>query len=112
MERQFAYLGRSVEEARQLTELTLAKTPEVYLDMDARYSDTATAQRLTLPMLILQGERDYQVTMDDYRAWREAVGNRQRVVMKSHPSLNHLFMSGEGASMPENTRPRDMLPRR
>ena len=43
MERQFAYLGRSVEEARQLTELTLAKTPEVYLDMDARYSDTATA---------------------------------------------------------------------
>ena len=46
MERQFAYLGRSVEEARQLTELTLAKTPEVYLDMDARYSDTATAQSL------------------------------------------------------------------
>ena len=72
-----------------------------YLDMDARYSDTATAQRLTLPMLILQGERDYQVTMDDYRAWREAVGNRQGVVMKSYPSLNHLFMSGEGASMPE-----------
>lgn len=53
MERQFAYLGRSVEEARQLTELTLAKTPEVYLDMDARYSDTATAQSLNLPMLIL-----------------------------------------------------------
>ena len=101
MERQFAYLGRSVEEARQLTELTLAKTPEVYLDMDARYSDTATAQSLNLPMLILQGERDYQVTMDDYRAWREAVGNRQGVVMKSYPSLNPLFMSGEGASMPE-----------
>lgn len=104
MERQFAYLGRSVEEARQLTELTLAKTPEVYLDMDARYSDTATAQSLNLPMLILQGERDYQVTMDDYRAWREAVGNRQGVVMKSYPSLNHLFMSGEGASMPEEYR--------
>lgn len=104
MERQFAYLGRSVEEARQLTELTLAKTPEVYLDMDARYSDTATAQSLNLPMLILQGERDYQVTMDDYWAWREAVGNRQGVVMKSYPSLNHLFMSGEGASMPEEYR--------
>ena len=84
-----------------MTELTLAKTPEVYLDMDARYSDTATAQSLNLPMLILQGERDYQVTMDDYRAWREAVGNRQGVVMKSYPSLNNLFMSGEGASIPE-----------
>ena len=104
MERQLAYLGRSAEEARQLTDLALAEIPEVYLDMDARYSDTATAQNLNLPMLILQGERDYQVTMDDYRAWREAVGNHQGVVMKSYPSLNHLFMSGEGRSMPEEYR--------
>lgn len=69
--------------------------------MDARYSDTATAQNLNIPMLILQGERDYQVTMDDYRTWREAVGSRQGVVMKSYPSLNHLFMAGKGGSMPE-----------
>ncbi len=104
IERQLAYLGRSAEEARQLTDLALAEIPEVYLDMDARYSDTATAQRLNLPMLILQGERDYQVTMDDYRTWHEAVGSRQGVVMKSYPSLNHLFMSGEGGSMPEEYR--------
>ena len=101
IERQLAYLGRSAEEIRKLTEIALADIPDSYLDLDARYSDTATAQELNIPMLILQGERDYQVTMDDYRAWREAVGNRQGVVMKSYPSLNHLFMSGEGASMPE-----------
>lgn len=104
IERQLAYLGRSAEEIRKLTEIALADIPDSYLDLDARYSDTATAQSLNLPMLILQGERDYQVTMDDYWAWREAVGNRQGVVMKSYPSLNHLFMSGEGASMPEEYR--------
>ena len=101
IERQLAYLGRSAEEIRKLTEIALADIPDSYLDLDARYSDTATAQELNIPMLILQGERDYQVTMDDYRTWREAVGNRQGVVMKSYPSLNHLFMTGKGGSMPE-----------
>ena len=101
IERQLAYLGRSAEEIRKLTEIALADIPDSYLDLDARYSDTATAQELNIPMLILQGERDYQVTMDDYRTWREAVGSRQGVVMKSYPSLNHLFMAGKGGSMPE-----------
>lgn len=101
MERQLAYLGRSAEEIRKLTEIALADIPDSYLDLDARYSDTATAQELNIPILILQGERDYQVTMDDYRTWREAVGSRQGVVMKSYPSLNHLFMTGKGGSMPE-----------
>lgn len=101
IERQLAYLGRSAEEIRKLTEIASADIPDSYLDLDARYSDTATAQELNIPMLILQGERDYQVTMDDYRTWREAVGNRQGVVMKSYPSLNHLFMTGKGGSMPE-----------
>ena len=101
IERQLAYLGRSAEEIRKLTEIALADIPDSYLDLDARYSDTATAQELNIPMLILQGERDYQVTMDDYRTWRQTVGNRQGVVMKSYPSLNHLFMAGKGGSMPE-----------
>lgn len=101
IERQLAYLGRSAEEIRKLTEIALADIPDSYLDLDARYSDTATAQELNIPMLILQGERDYQVTMDDYRTWRQTVGNRQGVVMKSYPSLNHLFMTGKGGSMPE-----------
>ena len=78
--------------------------PKDYLDFDNRYSGTKTASKLAIPMLILQGERDYQVTMDDYAAWRKAVGNRKGVVMKSYPSLNHLFISGEGGSMPEEYR--------
>ena len=64
------------------------------------YDPAASAKKLGIPILILQGERDYQVTMTDFNLWKAAVGNSKGVVMKSYPSLNHLFVPGEGKSMP------------
>ncbi|HAI21374.1 MAG TPA: hypothetical protein DCM14_05710 [Clostridiales bacterium UBA8153] len=64
------------------------------------YNQLETARRLDLPMLILQGERDYQVTMVDFALWREAVGARPTVTLRSYPALNHLFMAGEGPPNP------------
>jgi hypothetical protein len=43
-------------------------------------------------ILILQGERDYQVTMVDFELWKIALGKKASYV--SYPSLNHLFESG------------------
>ncbi|MDX1993384.1 MAG: alpha/beta hydrolase [bacterium] len=57
------------------------------------YDAVATAQSLDLPMLILQGERDYQVTMTDFDMWQEALSADQRVTFRSYPALNHLFMA-------------------
>jgi dienelactone hydrolase len=74
--------------------------PEAYWkDLEA-YSPTQTAATLTLPMLILQGERDYQVTLADLQGWRNAVGGHANVSIKSYPTLNHLFLPGEGKSTP------------
>ena len=64
------------------------------------YDPAAAAKKLGIPMLILQGERDYQVTMTDFALWKAAVGNSKGVVMKSYPALNHLFVAGEGKSLP------------
>jgi uncharacterized protein len=57
------------------------------------YDAVATAQSLDLPMLILQGERDYQATMTDFDVWQEALSADQGVTFKSYPALNHLFMA-------------------
>ncbi|MCW3490163.1 alpha/beta hydrolase [Dethiobacter alkaliphilus] len=65
------------------------------------YSPAQTAQGLNMPMLILQGERDYQVTMEDFAGWQEALGSRSDVFLLSYPELNHLFIAGEGKSTPE-----------
>ena len=61
---------------------------------------TAAAHRLTLPMLILQGERDYQVTMQDFRLWQQVLEGKTNIVYHSYPHLNHPFIEGEGKSTP------------
>ena len=64
------------------------------------YDPPAAATLLKQPMLVLQGERDYQVTMDDFAAWQRALGSRANVQLKSYPALNHLFIAGSGPSAP------------
>jgi dienelactone hydrolase len=64
------------------------------------YNAPEVAKALRQPMLILQGERDYQVTMQDFQGWKKALSARSDVVLKSYPKLNHLFIEGEGKSQP------------
>jgi dienelactone hydrolase len=64
------------------------------------YDPAAAAKKLGIPLLILQGERDYQVTMADFALWKTSVGSGKGVVLKSYPALNHLFVAGEGKSLP------------
>lgn len=57
------------------------------------YHAIATAKALDAPILILQGERDFQVTMaDDFKAWRKAFAGQPRVTLHAYPGLGHLFM--------------------
>jgi dipeptidyl aminopeptidase/acylaminoacyl peptidase len=58
-----------------------------------------TATKVKQPMLILQGERDYQSTMVDFEGWKKAMAQRQNVRLKSYPKLNHMFIAGEGEGM-------------
>ncbi|MBC7258671.1 MAG: alpha/beta fold hydrolase [Chloroflexi bacterium] len=64
------------------------------------YDPVATARSLTVPMLILQGERDYQVTRVDFAAWKDGLAGRAGVQFKSYPALNHLFIAGSGQPNP------------
>ena len=66
----------------------------------AGYYPPALAAELAVPMLVLQGERDYQVTMEDFQGWVDALEERQDVTLKSYPDLNHLFFTGSGKSIP------------
>lgn len=71
-----------------------------YWDDLAAYDQVAAAKSLDLPFLILQGQRDYQVTMADFEIWQKAFAGRAEVRCKSYPGLNHLFMPGEGQPGP------------
>ena len=64
------------------------------------YNPPESAKELKQPLLILQGERDYQVTMEDFKRWNTALATKNNVTFKSYPSLNHLFVAGIGRSTP------------
>jgi dienelactone hydrolase len=82
----------------------LASGPASYvIDMRGYHPPTA-AKALSMPLLVLQGERDYQVTMADFGAWRTALASRKDVRLISYPALNHLFMAGAGPSSPAEYR--------
>lgn len=64
------------------------------------YDPPESAKTLKQPMLILQGERDYQVTMEDFKRWNAALAGKSNVTLKSYPGLNHLFITGTTRSTP------------
>lgn len=69
------------------------------------YDPVATALTLDLPMLVLHGSRDYQVTAAEFARWQQAPWQQgdktePRVIVTDYPQLNHLFMAGEGPSIP------------
>ncbi len=78
----------------------LGAPPSYWLDL-RRYDPAATARKVHVPMLILQGGRDYQVTEQDFDGWRKALDGRKDVTFHLFPSLNHLFIAGEGRIAPE-----------
>ena len=77
-----------------------AKIPASYF-LDLRgYDPAATIAKLKIRILILQGARDYQVTTEDFDAWKKALAGHTNANFKLYPNLNHLFESGQGKSVP------------
>ncbi|WP_305805489.1 alpha/beta fold hydrolase [Stenotrophomonas sp. YIM B06876] len=55
----------------------------------------ADARALTLPILLLQGGRDFQVTGSDWQLWKAGLQGA-RFSFRDYPALNHLGIAGEG----------------
>jgi uncharacterized protein len=81
------------------TDNLMEAPPSYWLDLRG-YDPPETAKKVHRPMLILQGERDYQVTMADFRRWKDALSSRRDVTFKSYPKMNHLFIEGAGRIAP------------
>lgn len=59
------------------------------------YDPFTYADKITKPVLVLQGEEDYQVTMEDYHLWKQHYDSNALWQFKSYPKLTHLFMEGK-----------------
>ena len=63
----------------------------------ADYDILQAAAEIRQPVLLLQGEEDYQVTMEDFGIWKDAVGEKENWHLVSYPGLTHAFVPGEKA---------------
>jgi dienelactone hydrolase len=80
-------------------ERILMHSKSYWIDL-SDYKQTETAKELHLPIYIVHCERDYQVTMKEYDAWKSALEKNKNVHFKLYTKLNHLMQEGSGKSTP------------
>lgn len=85
---------RNIEEAND-DELILG-TYKAYWEFLNHYDPIEMAESIDELVFVVQGERDYQVTLEDYNLWLDAFSGKDNWSFKTYPSLNHLLMPGEG----------------
>ncbi len=72
-----------------------------YFNYMKTYDVLGIAKNLKKPMLVLQGERDYQVSAKtDFEGWKKAFGENKGAEFKLYSKLNHMYTEGEGDSLP------------
>ena len=79
----------------------LGGSPAYWLDLRG-YQPAEVAKTLSMPILVIQGGRDYQVLADkDFAGWETALQGKANASLKLYPALNHLLIAGEGPSTPQ-----------
>ncbi len=87
------------------SELPFAVPAPYWLDLRG-YRPAEEAAHLRKPVLVLQGGRDYQVTVDDDLViWRRALDGTPDVSIRVYAADNHFFFSGSGPSTPDESEP-------
>ena len=61
----------------------------------ASHDEVGFARKLGKPILILRGDRDYQIVDEDIAVWRNGLKQTPNVSIATMPRLNHLFIAGE-----------------
>ena len=91
--------------------LILGAAPAYWLDLKS-YDPVDLAASLPQPILILQGGRDYQVTVaDDLSRWESGLLAHKDTSFKTYPDLNHLYVTGTGMATPaEFNQPGNVAP--
>jgi len=93
-------LGRKIANVRGSAEVADKDTPlglpVGYWRAFEKIDPLVDAHQLEIPMLLLQGGRDFQVVDTDWQLWKKSFSTDPRATFKHYPALNHLGIAGEG----------------
>ncbi|QHQ61000.1 alpha/beta fold hydrolase [Anaerocolumna sedimenticola] len=85
--------------------MILGAYKDYWIDL-ADYYPIKAAKKIKVPVLVLQGERDYQVTMKQYNKWKDNFEDSDNWIFHSYVALNHFMIAGAGEPKSEEYRAR------
>jgi hypothetical protein len=107
-ENESVVINTTIEALEKIKSLNISEEEQVltvykkYWEYLNNYDQVQVADDLTIPILLLQGKRDYQVTYEeDFAIWNLTFSDNINVLLKTYNQLNHIFLPGEGK--PTNT---------
>ena len=99
LDNKLGYLNDSLKLSSPTHKLPLGIPASYWLSL-INYNQVEVASQLDIPMLFLQGKRDYQVTNYDFCGWKKRLGKKKNVSFKRYKNLNHIFLEGKTKSHP------------
>lgn len=63
------------------------------------YVPAEVVKGIAKPLLVLQGENDWQVSMEQFEGWKKALEANRETTFISYPSMNHLLANYDGVSI-------------
>lgn len=85
----------AVEKIKALTQGSnelIMDIPEHYWYSLNQVTGEKILNEIQLPMLIMQGAKDFQVTSTDFDSWKALLKGRSNVEFRCYEDLNHVFM--------------------
>jgi fermentation-respiration switch protein FrsA (DUF1100 family) len=66
------------------------------------YDVVKSADTIDKPLLIIQGESDYQVPMRDFNALKDTLGDKENITMITYKGLGHLMTKSSDKPAPSD----------
>ncbi len=98
--RRAAFVKNDLAETASPSDIPMNATASYWISLN-QIDQLSLAKHCEKPMLILNGERDYQVPMSEFEVWKQNLGEKENVTFVSFAKLNHFFFEGEGPASPD-----------
>ncbi len=99
MRLQFEETSREIDRTRLLKlgdiapDSVILSAPAAYWMDINNYDQLGSARKIKNRILVIQGENDFQVSVQDFNMWRTALASNKNASFKLYPDLNHLLSS-------------------
>lgn len=99
MRQQFEETSREIDRTRLLKlgdiapDSVILSAPAAYWMDINNYDQLGSARKFKNRILVIQGENDFQVSVQDFNMWRTALASNKNASFKLYPDLNHLLSS-------------------